>query len=156
MRTPPVAPLSIFLIALLVACGSGPKPSPKASPFAYRHTREFMWDQVRKEILENWKIAEEDAVLGSIVTDWDVHLAPMAALGRRHRLTVTLEGDEKDGFRPAAVQESEMNGNQRNPLIIEEAEWSATESDGALAQRFLANLHGRLNPSQPWKEEGVR
>ncbi|MAG56009.1 MAG: hypothetical protein CMJ83_06940 [Planctomycetes bacterium] len=143
-------------LALLGACNSSPQPQEETTHFVYQHTRETIWNQTRSELGERWRIADEDEIAMTFTTDWDTHLHVMNTFGKRHRLTVTLAGTDEEGYQVTASQETEQNTNQDNPLVASEAEWDSAPSNGALAQRFLMNLHLRMNPGTPWREDADR
>lgn len=146
--------LALVLIPLLaMSCSSGEaKPTEERTPFRYRHSADEMWRQVGAEVREGWTIASADREKLEIVTDWDVRLHAMNTFGRRHRLIITLEGSDTEGYEVVAAQETEKNTNQENPLSAKEAEWDPMKSDGALAGTFLIKLERRMNPPKEWKE----
>ena len=145
-------PKLLPLLFVAAACSSQGTPTEERTSFKYRHSADEMWRQVTQEAREKWAIGEADRASLKIVTEWDVRLHAMNTFGRRHRLIITLEGADADGYTVVAAQETEKNTNQENPLVAAEAEWKPMPSDGALAGRFLFNLHRRLNPPKNWQE----
>jgi uncharacterized lipoprotein len=145
----------VFMLALsslVVGCNSTGEARDETTGFKYRHTGGELWKQLRSEVLEVWRIDSEDRRVGEITTAWDVRLHPMTRFGRRHRLKITLDGTDEEGYTVLASQETEMNANQGNPLVASEAEWEQVNADGALAQRFLFKFHRRINPPKSWRE----
>ena len=147
----------LFLGAVLGACSSSPRPSERRSlPVVFKHTRDFMWEQIQEELKEHWYIAEADEAKGVVTTEWDVKLAPMGRQGRRFRIRVFLEGKDGEGYTVLAEEEAEENTNDKNPLSSAEAEWKPTATEGAKADQFLIGLARRLRPRMKWKEEMIR
>lgn len=145
-----------FLPTVFSGCGSTPKPAEEEGGWHKKHTGEFLWEQARAAIQRRWRVESEDAAAREIVTAWDEQLAPMNTFGRRHRLTVTMEGDATKGHRLKVKQDTEQNTNQENPLSREEADWEPASSDGALAMQFLLDVERRLNPPNPLREHELR
>lgn len=142
----------LALFSLVGGCNSTGDAREETTSFKYRHTGGEMWKQLRSEVLEAWRIDSEDRLVGEITTTWDVRLHVMNRFGRRHRLKITLDGTDEEGYTVLASQETEMNTNQDNPLVESQAEWEQLDADGALAQRFLFKFHRRINPPKSWRE----
>lgn len=140
------------LVSLAAGCTSTADPTEESTNFTYQHTGDEMWRQLRLEVLEGWRIESADKVSGEITTNWDVRLHSMSNFGRRHRLKITLEGSDDEGYTVVAAQETEKNTNQENPMAEAEADWESMPADGALANRFLFKFHRRMNPPTTWRE----
>jgi hypothetical protein len=146
----------LFLVLLLNGCASSPDPVEEKSGHRYKHTGDFMWKEVKAELIERYKIETEDAEKREIVTAWREAYHPSSNFGERHRLTVTLDGDEVTGIAVTAKEEAELNTEEKSPTDPVEADWEPRASDGAFARLFLTGLFSRLNPPKPQKEAEIR
>lgn len=146
-----------FLFALsLAGCASDDSGHVQAeTSFVYAHTRDFLNDQVRAQLAREWPDPKVEAETGAWLSDWKVQLAVMSRFGRRDRLRVRIESAE-GGFKVSCEQESQRNMEQEDPLSASKAEWKALTPDGALAKKFLFDLHRTLNPKQAWREATIR
>lgn len=151
---------TLFLLlaaSLVAACGlTDPEPVERDLGVTYNHTFDFLWEEVQAVLGRAYELEELDREEGVIRTAWVEQLAPMNRWGRRHRLEVRLEGARGEGYRVVAVQETEVNEHDRNPLSSEDADWEPTGSKGAYADRFLIALARHLEPGRSWKEEMAR
>ena len=153
MKTLPAA----LLLAVLAGCSSGPQSSERRRiPVVYEHTFEFMWEEVQAELEKGWYLEEAQKEKKILTSQWQEQLSPMGHKGHRHRIKVFIEGRDGEGYTVDAVQETELNTNDRNPLSSTDAEWSGAASDGALADRFLIALARRMYPRMEWKREMIR
>lgn len=147
--------LALGSILTLASCGST-RPTEAPGLAAYRFDFDFVWEQAQEELKDAWRIASADRETKTIVTEWDLRMSPFRAFGERHRLVVTFTGDKEEGFRPLATQESEENGETEKPMDPEEADWSSSRNDGALAHRFVRNFDRRMKPNEAWRREASR
>ncbi|MSR74758.1 MAG: hypothetical protein EXS14_04720 [Planctomycetes bacterium] len=150
--------LAVFVgIAMLAACSTSDVGSTTAgTSFVYQHTRVFLIDEVRTQLSREWPAPAIEAETQAVITDWKEQLAVMSRFGRRDRLRVVLEGADGKGWKVVCTQETQRNMEQEDPLSSSKAEWEAQETDAALAQKFLFDLHRRLNPKQAWREATIR
>jgi len=140
-------------LLLLTSCASNKDPgTEERTSFKYRHSADEMWRQLVAEAREAWTIESADREKLEIVTKWDVELHAMNTFGRRNRITITLEGSDAEGYSVVALQNTEKNTDQENPLAASEADWEQMPSDGALAGSFLMKFHRRMNPPKSWQE----
>jgi hypothetical protein len=151
----PFAMLSLAAL-LLQGCNSVPDPEPIDLGFRYPHTRGYVFSELLASAKRKWRIESSDEATGKIVTSWDVNLHGMNTFGRRHRLTLQVDGSPGEGYTVSAFQETEQNTNSLNPTSRAEADWDAIVSDGALAHQFLIGFHRHMTPEETWKEEGER
>jgi hypothetical protein len=152
-----LARLALLLPVILLGCASTPEPAEEVSHHEYKHTFDFLWDEVKAELdNERYRVETEDKAAHTVTTTWLERLHPMSHFGERTRLTIKIEGDEVEGFTVKASEEAEENTEEITPGVSEEADWSPKTSDGARARVFLTALHQRLNPSQRWRESQVR
>ena len=148
--------VAAVLVAALAACASSPKPAEETSRERFKHTFDFMWGQTEAELAEEWKIESADKATRTLVTSWNEQMHPMSHFGVRRRITVTLEGDEVEGFLVKAKEEAEKNTEEVTPMSKEDADWDPTDTDGARAKKILMNLYIRLHPKETWKENEIR
>lgn len=153
MRRTSILTLILLVLVVTFSCTSQGEPHEANLGTRYKHSFEFMWNQVGAELKERWTIDIEgtDRENGVILTSWDVRLHPQSMRGRRRRLTVTIAGDVSEGFEVSALAEEEMNTEQVNPLSEEEADWDPTVAAEGIADRFLIGLYRRLNPRRTWE-----
>ncbi|HYC76659.1 MAG TPA: hypothetical protein VEI02_03425 [Planctomycetota bacterium] len=153
----PHARFGVLLCLALAACSSGSKkPSERDGVDVYRYDFDFVWDLAQEELREWTGVAEADRERKTLTSEWETRLAPFKEKGERHRLIVTFSGDREEGWRLTAKQESESNSEQEKPLDPEEADWSSSDNDGALAARFLRNFDRRARPDESWRKETRR
>lgn len=148
--------LCLWTVALLVGCSSAPKPEPVDLGFRYPHTRGYVFGELLTLAKKKWRIESSDETQGTVVTVWDVNLHGLNTFGRRHRLTLTVEGAPGEGYTVKASQETEQNTNSLNPTSHAEAEWEPIQSDGALGHQFLVNFHRHMTPEESWKARDER
>jgi len=141
----------ILIAALLAGCSSSPKPEPVDLGFRYPDTRGYVFGELLTLAKKKWRIESSDEALGTVVTAWDVNLHGLNTFGRRHRLTLSIEGAPGEGYTVKASQETEQNTNSLNPTSNAEAEWEPIQSDGALGHQFLVNFHRHMTPEESWK-----
>ncbi len=148
----------LLMVAVISSCASKGEPQVSNLGNRYKHSFEFMWNQVGAEIMERWTIDLEgtDKKNGVILTAWDVNLHPQSMRGRRRRLTITIEGDVGKGYEVTAMAEEEVNTEQVNPLSEVEADWDPTVATEGIADRFLIALYRRLNPRRSWELDKER
>ena len=139
-----------------VACASRGEPYEETMELEYRHSFDFMWENVIEALGKHYDIAEANRETRTITTDWRTNLAVMSHFGYRTRLIVTLDGSVTDGWTVTVKEEAEKNVEQVNPLAESKAEWKPTDSDGGTAARFRVSLYRRLNPRQDWRDADVR
>ena len=150
-----VAMLSIGfgLLFFFAGCASTPEAQEQSLGHKYKFSFDFMWDQVRSELREQYPVADADHDLRKITTEWDENLHPFSTFGTRKRLVVEIKGDIVDGFEVVATEEAQLNSEQKNPLSSTDAKWEPDDANGRSAAVFLYGLHRRLNPSQDWRGE---
>lgn len=150
--------LVLLIPAILLGACMSPDPEPQESPRSYQHTFSFLWEQVQAELDEKWKVERVDEMTRELETAWKTNPGAFSRQGYRHRLLVSLEGDDSEGWVVTATQSTERNHAQKNPLSEkeEDAEWKGAASDNAEALTFLTQLDIRLNPRSPTKDDRIR
>ena len=153
-----IAPTLVVFAAAFAGCLGSAQPSEVRSiPMNFQHTFPFMWEQAQEELQEQWDLDVADVSQRTLTSTWgQIQLSPMGHKGQRHRIRVFIEGSDGEGYEVRAEQETEKNTNVLNPLSYEEADWTGTSSDGALADQFLIDLARRLHPRMEWKREMIR
>ncbi len=151
---------SLFIVAVMMAClsacaGTDVGSAVAETSFVYQHSRAFLDHEIRTQLAREWSKPTTEVETGAWLTDWKEQLAVMSQFGRRHRLRVRVEAAD-GGFKVNCEQESQRNMEQEDPLSASKAEWDAAQTDGALAKKFLFDLHRRLNPKQAWREASIR
>ena len=148
--------LTAFTGLFLVSCLGSPEPREVDLGQRYDFTKDYIWSELTDMVKRKWRVESEDKAAGTIVTRWDSNLHQMNTFGRRHRLTLMLEGQDGEGYSLAAKQETEINTNALDPMSLEEAEWEPTQSDGAFAHQLLMNFHNRITPRESWRTDKER
>jgi hypothetical protein len=155
MKVRSTAVAAVF--CLLFSCAQNEsKGYVDKSASAYRNTFDFVWDSAKAELKDDWQIQSENRKTATITTGWRLNLAPFSKDGRRDRLLVTIVGDGQSGWRASVKQETQMNAEEESPLDTTKAKWKDTDSDGALAAKFLQNLDMRLQPDERWRDRLAR
>ena len=139
-------------LVLTTGCASKPEPVEEKSATGYRHTFDFMWKNTTEELDRRWDIESSDRETRTIVAKWRERFHPMSHFGERKRLTITITGDDVEGYRVTAKEEAESNTEQVQPMTPEEADWDPKATDGGLARLFLTELGRRLDPDERWRD----